>query len=87
VALVKAPLVVVVTDTGGYRLSARNQLTGTISNVHKGGVNAEVVIDLAGGDTIAATVTNESVDNLGLAVGKTATAVFKAGTVILGVAT
>jgi molybdate transport system regulatory protein len=87
VALVKAPHVIIVTDTGGYRLSARNQLTGTISNVHKGSVNAEVVIDLSGGDTVAATVTNESVDTLGLAVGGKATAVFKAGSVVLGVAT
>lgn len=86
VALIKAPHVIVVTDTGGYRLSARNQLTGTISNVRKGSVNAEVVIDLSAGDLIAATVTNESVDALGLVVGGQATAVFKAGMVILGVA-
>ncbi len=85
-ALVKAPLVMVVKDFGGYRLSARNQLAGTVSRVQKGAVNAEVVIQLPGGDSIAATITNDSVYALGLQVGETATAVFKAGAVILGVA-
>lgn len=85
-ALVKAPLVMVVTDLEGYRLSARNQLVGTITHLQKGAVNAEVVIGLPGGDAVAASITNESVESLGLAVGKHATAVFKAGSVILGVA-
>lgn len=85
-ALVKAPQIIIVTDFGGYRLSARNQLAGTVERVHKGAVNAEVVLKLAGGEAIAATITNESVDALGLQEGGSATAVFKAGAVILGVA-
>jgi len=85
-ALVKAPLVMVVTDLEGYRLSARNQLAGTITHLEKGAVNAEVVIGLPGGDSVAAMITHESADSLGLATGKAATAVFKAGAVILGVA-
>lgn len=85
-ALVKAPLVMVVSDLGGYRLSARNQLAGTISQLKKGAVSAEVVIGLPGGDAVAAMITNESVDSLGLATGQAAIAVFKAGAVILGVA-
>lgn len=85
-ALVKAPLIMVVKDFGGYKLSARNQLQGTVTRVHKGAVNAEVVIQLPGGDSIAASITNDSVDALGLKDGDTATAVFKAGAVILGVA-
>jgi molybdate transport system regulatory protein len=86
IALVKAPLVMVVTDFGGYKLSARNQLAGTVSRVHRGAVHTEVVIRLAGGDSIAATITNDSADALGLKDGDAATAVFKAGAVILGVA-
>jgi molybdate transport system regulatory protein len=86
VALVKAPLVIVMTDAGGYRLSARNQLPGIVSVVHKGAVNSEVIVELSGGDSIAATVTNESLETLGLKAGVPATAVFKAGSVILGVA-
>jgi molybdate transport system regulatory protein len=86
IALIKAPQVIVVTDFGGYRLSARNQLQGTITHVKKGSVNTEVVIELRGGNAVAATITNESVQTLELAVGGAATAVFKAGAVILGVA-
>lgn len=86
VALVKAPQVIVITDFGGYRISARNQLQGTVSRIQKGAVNSEVVIEVAGGDSITATVTNESIETLGLSLGCSATAVFKAGSVILGVA-
>lgn len=86
IALVKAPQIIVVKDFGGYRLSARNQLSGAVARVQKGSVNAEVVIQLAGGDSIAAGITNESVDAMGLKDGDAATAVFKAGSVILGVA-
>lgn len=85
-ALIKAPSVIIMTDAGGARISARNRLTGTLSRVQEGAVNTEVVIDLPGGGAIAAIITNESAKNLGLAVGGTATAVFKASSVIIGVA-
>lgn len=86
VGLIKAPQMMLVTDFGGYQLSARNQLTGTVTRIQKGGVNTEVIVTLKGGDTLAATVTNDSVESLGLTVGNPATAVFKAGAVIVGVA-
>lgn len=86
IALIKAPQIIIVTDFGGYRLSARNQLPGTITQVKPGAVNAEVDIELAGGEKVAATVTNDSVETLGLRKGQPATAIFKAGAVILGVA-
>lgn len=86
IALVKAPQIIVVTDFGGYKLSARNQLQGTVTQVKPGAVNAEVDIELTGGEKVAATVTNDSVESLGLRRGQTATAVFKAGAVILAVA-
>lgn len=85
IALVKAPQVIIVTDFGGYRISARNQLEGTITEIKPGAVNTEVDIALPGGDKVAATVTNDSVETLGLRKGQVATAVFKAGAVILGV--
>lgn len=87
IALVKAPQIIIVTDFGGYRISARNQLQGIIVQVKTGAINSEVEIELSGGEMIAATVTNESVETLGLRKGSTATAVFKAGSVILAVAT
>ncbi len=85
IALVKAPQIIIVTDFGGYKLSARNQLQGSVSQVKPGAVNSEVDIDLQGGERIAATVTNDSVETLGLRKGQSATAVFKAGAVILAV--
>jgi molybdate transport system regulatory protein len=86
VALVKASQIIIVTDFGGYRISARNQLKGAVSRIQKGEVNAEVVIELKGGNSVVATITNESIETLELNTGKPATAVFKAGAVILAVA-
>ncbi|MGZ8225809.1 MAG: TOBE domain-containing protein [Methylococcaceae bacterium] len=85
IALVKAPQVIIVADFGGYRVSARNQLQGAVTRIQPGAVNSEVIIQLKGGDSVAATVTNESLETLGLAIGSPATAIFKAGAVILGV--
>ncbi|WP_454741435.1 TOBE domain-containing protein [Cupriavidus necator] len=84
-ALIKASSVLVGLPDPGMRLSARNQLPGVVSRVMPGAVNAEVVIELDGGGTIAAIVTNGSVEALGLQVGVPALAVFKASSVILGV--
>lgn len=83
-ALVKASSIVIVTDAGEARFSARNRLTGTVSRLVPGAVNTEVVIDLPGGCTVAAIITNESSTALELAVGSTATAIFKASSVIVG---
>jgi molybdate transport system regulatory protein len=85
VALIKAPQIILVTDFGGYQLSARNQLQGIVKQIKRGAVNAEVDIELSGGEHVVTTVTNESVETLGLHEGVAATAVFKAGAVILAV--
>lgn len=82
-ALVKASAVVLVTDFAGWQLSARNQLDGTVSRIERGAVSSLVVLTLPGGATISATVTNEGVEALGLAVGVPATAVFKAYAVMV----
>lgn len=84
-ALIKASSIIIVSDDSGARFSARNRLQGTISRVQAGAVNSEVVIDLPGGATLAAIVTNESSQNLGLQAGDAATAIFKASSVIVGV--
>lgn len=86
IAMIKAPQIILVTDFGGYKLSARNQLAGEVIKVKPGAVNAEVDIKLNGGNLMAATVTNESVESLGLKKGQAVTAVFKAGAVILATA-
>lgn len=85
IALVKSSSIVVATDLEGAKVSARNQLAGTISAVTPGAVNAEAVIDLDGGGSIAAIVTEGSVKSLGLKPGIRAIALFKATSVILAV--
>lgn len=84
-ALIKASSIILLTDTAGIKLSTRNQLTGTVTEVIKGAVNSEVILTLASGTVITSIITNDSVDNLGLAAGKSATAAFKASSVIVGV--
>ena len=86
IALVKSSSVLLATDLEGAKVSARNQLAGTVSAVTPGAVNSEVVIDLDGGGSIAAIVTERSVRSLGLAPGQRAIALFKATSVILAVA-
>ncbi|MGH8574288.1 MAG: TOBE domain-containing protein, partial [Gammaproteobacteria bacterium] len=84
-ALIKASSVIIVTDERGAKFSARNRLAGTVSRLHPGAVNTEVVIGLPGGGGIAAIVTNDSAASLGLAEGLAAIAIFKASSVIVGV--
>jgi molybdate transport system regulatory protein len=66
------------------KISARNVLAGEVHDVTLGAVNAEVTIDLAGGEHIVSIITNQSVDSLGLAKGKPAYAIIKASDVIVG---
>ena len=84
-ALVKASSVIVMVDVANGQTSARNAFAGTVSGVTRGAVNGEVVITTQDGAQIAAIITNESVDRLGLVSGRAATASFKASSVIVGV--
>lgn len=85
-ALVKSSSVLLVADLAGARFSARNQLGGTVTRLQPGAVNTEVVLALPGGASIAAIVTAHSAQALALTVGAPAVAIFKASSVILGVA-
>jgi molybdate transport system regulatory protein len=86
IALLKSSSVIVATGLEGAKVSARNQLHGVVASILPGAVNAEVVIDLDGGGWVVATVTQASVQELALALGVRATALFKASDVILAVA-
>lgn len=66
------------------KISARNVLTGTVKNVTKGAVNAEVSLALEGGETVVAVITNSSVDSLGLRQGNPVYAIIKASEVMIG---
>jgi molybdate transport system regulatory protein len=85
IALVKSSEVVLVTDFAGYKLSARNQLAGTIVSLQRGAAVSLVSIALPGDGTVTSSVTNDAVDALGLAVGQSATATFKAYAVMVAV--
>jgi molybdopterin-binding protein len=66
------------------KLSARNQLKGTVVEVRKGQTTAHVRIDIGGGVIVTSSITNEAVDDLALKVGDAAVAVIKASDVIVG---
>ena len=66
------------------KISARNQLHGTIKDVHKGATTAHVEIEV-GGTVLTASITNEAVEELQLAKGKKAYAVIKASDVMVGI--
>ncbi|MEP7453527.1 molybdopterin-binding protein [Phyllobacterium sp. SB3] len=66
------------------KISARNRLKGTITEVIKGATTAHVRIDI-GGSLVTASITNEAVDELDLEVGGTAYAVVKASDVMVAV--
>ena len=67
------------------RLSARNQIPGTVKSVTAGEVMAEVVVEIAGGHHVVAAITAESARQLGLAPGKRVVAVVKSTEVMIGV--
>jgi molybdopterin-binding protein len=66
------------------KLSARNKLPGTITDVTKGVTTSHVHIDLGHGIHVTASITNEAVDDLKLKKGDKAYAVIKASDVMVG---
>jgi len=67
------------------KLSARNQLPGTVKAVTEGQVMTEVIVEVAGGNEIVAAITAESARRLGLAPGRRVVAVVKSTEVMIGV--
>jgi molybdopterin-binding protein len=65
------------------KLSARNQLAGTVSEINRGAAIANVVIDV-GGQRLVSSITIEAVEELGLTEGSRVTAVIKASDVLIG---
>lgn len=76
-ALLGAP-----TERTNVKLSARNQLAGTVTEIRRGEAIANVVLDVAG-QRLVASITVEAVQELGLAEGREVTAIVKASDVII----
>ncbi len=66
------------------RLSARNQLHGTVEDVRPGATTAHITIVLDGGAKVVASITNEAVEDLKIARGDSVYAVIKASDVMVG---
>jgi molybdopterin-binding protein len=67
------------------KISARNVLRGTVVEVTRGATTSHVRIDIGGGTTVTSSITNEAVDELGLAEGQPAYAVVKASDVMVAI--
>ena len=83
-AVIKATEVMVGLGTH-LPLSARNQFPGKVLSVDKGAVNSIVRMEVLGGNTLSATISNMAVAELGLEAGKEALAVIKATSVMVGI--
>ncbi len=67
------------------QISARNKLPGKIKKIMAGPINAEIVIELAGGTQIVSVITKASAKALGLKRGMEVRAVIKSSDVMVGV--
>jgi molybdate transport system regulatory protein len=85
IAIIKSSFVILAKGEAPLQVSARNRLKGTVARHEVGAVNDEVVLDLGQGKTVTATITRESGQDLGFAVGEPAWALVKASHVILAV--
>ncbi|TLG77798.1 TOBE domain-containing protein [Methylocystis sp. B8] len=66
------------------KISARNVFEGAVKEINEGATTSHVLIDV-NGNTITTSITNESVEELGLQVGKKVYAVIKSSEVMVAV--
>ncbi len=67
------------------RISARNQIKGTVLEVTKGATTSHVRVDIGGGQIMTSSITNEAVDDLALKAGGKVVVVVKASDVMIAV--
>jgi molybdopterin-binding protein len=67
------------------RISARNQLKGTVVEVKKGATTSHVRVDIGNGQIVTSSITNEAVDELGIKAKGHVTVVVKASDVMIAV--
>ena len=83
--LIKASFVVIAPGNDPPAISVRNCLQGVVRRCELSAVNAEIVLDIGAGKTLAATITAHSAEALGLSPGKPACALFDAAHVIVAI--
>ncbi len=66
------------------KISARNQISGVVTAITPGAVNATVKIDIGGGKVMTSNVTEEAIADLALTVGDSVTVIVKASDVLIG---
>ncbi len=66
------------------KISARNQIPGTVLSVTPGAVNGTVKVDIGGGNVVTSSITEEAIAELGLAPGDRVTVIVKASDVLIG---
>ncbi|HRL22647.1 TOBE domain-containing protein [Alcaligenes sp. SDU_A2] len=64
--------------------SARNQLPGIVTAVKTGAVNDEIHLDIGQGQSVVASITRESTENLGIREGQKVLAFLKASSIMIG---
>jgi molybdopterin-binding protein len=67
------------------RISARNQIKGTVVEVKKGATTSHVLVDVGNGHIMTSSITNEAVDDLGIKAKGAVTVVIKASDVMIAV--
>ncbi|MFZ3354537.1 MAG: TOBE domain-containing protein [Xanthobacteraceae bacterium] len=67
------------------RLSARNQIKGTVVEVKKGATTSHVRVDIGNGQIMTSSITNEAVDELGIKAKGQVIVVVKASDVMIAV--
>ena len=67
------------------RISARNQIKGTVVEVKKGATTSHVRVDIGGGQIVTSSITNEAIDDLGIKANGHVTVVVKASDVMIAV--
>ena len=66
------------------KISARNQISGVVTAIIPGAVNAAVKVDIGGGNIITSNITEEAIADLALGVGDRVTVIVKASDVLIG---
>jgi molybdopterin-binding protein len=67
------------------RISARNQIKGTVVEVTKGATTSHVRVDIGNGQVVTSSITNEAVDELGIKAKGQVIVIIKASDVMIAV--